>query len=167
MKILFTTRLAAGLLLITCLGMVTVAQKNKPYTVSREQVGELLHRLDEHAESYRSLVDILLEVSRLDGTPREERLDLLVADFEREVDGLEARFNKGTSTTRDVERVLQSAERLDGPLTRALSDQRLSPDPSLRERAQTEWALLKSTLKNLADFYKINWEQRGSPGKSK
>ena len=153
---------------MACLGVVTVAQQqSKPYTVSAEQVGELLHRLDEHAESYRSLVDILLEISRLDGTPREERLDQLVAEFEREVDGLEARFNKGASTTADVERVLQAAVRLEGPLTRALSDKGLSPDPSLRERAQTEWALLKSGLKNLADFYNIKWEQRDSPGKSK
>ncbi len=156
MKNLFT-RLAAGLLLCTFLGVVTVSQQSKPYTVSAEQVGDLLRRLDEHAESYRSLIDIVLEVSRLDGTPREERLDLLVAEFERDVDALEARFNEGTSTTEDVERVLQSAVRLEGPLTRALSDKSLSPDESLRERAQTEWALLKSSLKNLADFYRIKW----------
>jgi ribosomal protein L16 Arg81 hydroxylase len=158
MKTLFTTVSPAGLLLIACLAVVTVAQTSTPYKVSAEQVRELLHRLDEHAESYRSLVDILLEVSRLDGTPREERLDLLVQEFEREVDGLEARFNTGATTVADVERVLRAAGRVDAPLTRALSDQSLSPDASLRERAQTEWALLKSSLKNLADFYNIKWE---------
>ncbi len=166
MKSLFSAPLPVVLVLISWLGVVTVAQKSNSYKVSPEQVGELLHRLDEHAESYRSLVDILLEVSRLDGTPREKRLDLLVEEFEREVDALEERFNKNASTDTDVERVLRAAARVDAPLTRALSDQSLSPDASLRERARTEWALLKSSLNNLADFYEIKWEWGEPPARA-
>jgi DNA-directed RNA polymerase specialized sigma24 family protein len=84
------------LLLIGCVD-VAVAQQAPPYKVSEEEVRNLLQRLEERADGFRSLMDIVLEVSRLDGTSREDRLDLLVADFERAVDGLEERFNKGAS----------------------------------------------------------------------
>lgn len=133
------------------------AQQGRPYKVSEEQVRNLLQRLEERADAFRSVVDIVLEVSRLEGTPREDRLDLLVEEFEREVDTFEERFNKHISTKADVERLLRVAERVNAPLTRALADQSLHPDPSLRERAQSEWTLLKSSLSNLADFYNIQW----------
>lgn len=84
------------LLLIGCVD-VAVAQQAPPYKVSEEEVRNLLQRLEERADGFRSLMDIVLEVSRLDGTSREDRLDLLVAPFERAVDGLEERFNKGAS----------------------------------------------------------------------
>jgi hypothetical protein len=136
MKILFTAILSAALLLFICVSVVAVAQRSSPYKVSEEQVRELLRQLEDRADSYRSLVDIVLEVSRLDGTPREERLDLLVAEFEREVDAFKERFSKDASTATDVERVLRAAVRVDGPLMRAIADQSLHPDASLRERGR-------------------------------
>ena len=151
------------LLLLACL-IVAGAQQGRPYKVSEEQVKILLQRLEERSDGFRDIVDIVLEVSRLDGTPREDRLDLLVAELERSVDDLEKRFNKNTSTKADVQRVLRAAERIDKPLTRALTDQSLHPDASLRERAQKQWALLRSGLSNLADFYNIEWKAATAPG---
>ena len=83
---------------------------------------------------------------------------MMVEEFERGVDAFQERFNKHISTKADVERLLRVAERIDAPLRRALTDQTLHPDPSLRERALNEWALLKSSLSNLADFYNIKWK---------
>ncbi len=153
------TRLLVILLLLpTCL-IIAVAQQDRPYKVSEEQVRNLLERLEERADAFRSVVDIVLEVSRLDGTQREDRLDLLVEEFECGVDAFEKRFIKRISTKADVERLLRDAERINAPLTRALADQKLHPDASLRERALREWALLKSGLSNLADFYNVQWRQ--------
>jgi hypothetical protein len=155
----YTTLLMLLLLLLMASCLVIVpAQQNRPYKVSEEQVRDLLQRLEERADGFRSIVDIVLEVSRLDGTRREDRLDVLVEEFERAVDTLEERFNKHVSTTADVERVLRAAESVDIPVTRALAEESLHPDPSLRERAKTEWALVKSSLANLADFYNIQWK---------
>ena len=150
------------MLLVACVVVTARAQQGRPYKVSEEQVRTLLHRLEERADAFRSIVDIVLEVSRLDGTQREDRLDRLVEDFERASDDLQQRFDKHAATTADVERVLRAAERVDSPLTRALADQTLHPDPSLRERAHIEWELIKSSLNNLADFYNIVSD--GEPG---
>lgn len=150
------------LLLLAAWPIMAVAQQPRPYKVSEEQVRNLLTSLEERSDGFRSIVDVVLEVSRLDGTPREERLDLLAEEFERAVDALEESFDKDASTAADVERVLRAAERVNIPLTRALADQTLHPDASLRERAQNEWVLLKSTLKNLADFYNIQWKWAGT-----
>lgn len=158
MKKLFNNIQRALLLILVLACVIAAAQQGRPYKVSEEQVRDLLQRLEERADGFRSVVDIVLEVSRLDGTPREDRLDLLVEEFERAVDALEEGFNKGASTKAGVERVLRSAERIDAPLTRGLADKSLHPDPSLRERAQTQWSLLKSSLSNLADFYNIQWK---------
>jgi len=146
-------------LLLACVVVTTKAQEGRPYRVSEEQVRNLLQRLEERADAFRSIVDFVFEVSRLDGTKRENRLDLLVEEFERASDALEQRFDKHAATTADVERVLHAAERINTPLTRALADQTLHPDPSLRERAQTEWELIKASLNNLADFYNIEWKR--------
>lgn len=155
------------LLLLAVCFVIAAAQQGRPYKVSEEQVKNLLQRLEERADGFRSIVDIVLEVSRLDGTSREDRLDLLVEEFERAVDTLEERFSKRASTTADVERVLRAAERINTPLTRALADPNLHPDPSLRERAQTEWELLNASLNNLADFYNIQWKSAGTFGNGK
>lgn len=154
------------LLLLLLAGLVIAAgQQDRPYKVSEEQVRNHLQRLEERADAFRSVVDIVFEVSRLDGTPREERLDLLAEEFERAVDALEERFNKRASTRADVERVLRTAERVNGPLIRALADRSLHPDASLRERAQNEWTLIKSSLSNLADFYNIEWKWASGPSR--
>lgn len=161
-KIFNGTHTALLLLLLAVCLVAAAAQQGRPYKVSEEQVKNLLQRLEERADGFRSLVDIVLEVSRLDGTSREDRLDLLVEEFERAVDTLQERFNKQASTTADVERVLRAAERVNTPLTRTLADPNLHPDPSLRERAQTEWELLNASLNNLADFYNIQWKWAGT-----
>ncbi|HKY28390.1 MAG TPA: hypothetical protein VJM12_10675 [Pyrinomonadaceae bacterium] len=150
------------LVLSVCLA-VAGAQQSRPYKVSEEQVADLLQRLEERADGFRSVVGIVLEVSRLDDTPREDRLDVMVEELERAVDALEERFDKRVSTTADAEHVLRAAQRVNIPLTRALADQSLHPDPSLRERTQTQWALLKSSLSNLADFYNIRWQWAATP----
>ena len=75
--------------------------------------------------SFHSVVDIALEVSRLDRTPRDDRFDVLVEEFERAVDALEERFDKRISTMADAERVLRAAQLVNAPLTRALADQSL------------------------------------------
>lgn len=166
MKNIFKSTHATSLLLLLLLAwpVIAAAQRDRPYKVSEEQVRDLLQRLEERADGFRSIVDIVLEVSRLDGTPREERLDLLAQEFERAVDALQERFDKRASTRSDVQRVLRTADRVNAPLIRALADQTLHPDASLRETAQSEWALVKSSLTNLADFYNIEWKWAGVPG---
>jgi len=70
-KIFNGTHMAPVLLLLLLACVVdSVAQQNRPYKVSEEQVRDLLQRLEERADAFRSIVDIVLEVSRLDGTPR-------------------------------------------------------------------------------------------------
>ena len=68
MKRIFNgTHTALLILLLLVVPVTAVAQRDRPYTVSEEQVRSLLQRLEKRADAFRSVVDIVLEVVGLTG----------------------------------------------------------------------------------------------------
>src|SRR5262245_664897 len=121
----------------------------------RQQVGQLLARLEPRALRFQNMVQRAIDQSRLDDTQREDRINQLMSDFRLSLTQLRARYNRRQETDADVQRVLERASQIDSVMTRR---QALAI-------AQSDWQLIRSDLDRLAGVYNIawNWENVGGP----
>jgi hypothetical protein len=135
-------------LTITLSTAYTVQAQLRPYRVNDRQVQVLISRIETGADTFRRQVDRNLDRSTMNGTRTEDNLTSYLTDFENATDSLRRRFDARTSTTADVQEVLNRASMIEN----FVRDNRLSTN------AQRQWTLVKTDLDTLATYYSIRWD---------
>jgi O-methyltransferase involved in polyketide biosynthesis len=118
-----------------------------PYRVTDREVEQILHRIEQQSDKFRSAVDEALDKSRLNGTQREDEINAFVKDFYSQTKTLHDHFDDHKSTSADVQSVLERASRIDAFMRRH----------RLRRNAEKEWSNLKTNLDELARVYNVTW----------
>lgn len=124
------------------------AQAQRPYRANDRQVQVLINRIETGTDTFRRQVDRSLDRSAMDGTRTEDTLTSFVTDFENATDSLRRRFDSRTSTTADVQEVLNRASMIEN----YVRDNRLS------NAAQRQWNLVRTDLDTLATYYGVRWD---------
>jgi hypothetical protein len=135
-------------LTITLSTAYTAQAQLRPYRVNDRQVQVLINRIETGTDTFRRQVDRNLDRSTMNGTRTEDTLTSYVTDFENATDSLRRRFDARTSTTADVQEVLNRASMIEN----FVRDNRLSTN------AQRQWTLVKTDLDTLATYYSVRWD---------
>ncbi|MDQ3798767.1 MAG: hypothetical protein M3384_04900 [Acidobacteriota bacterium] len=126
----------------------TAEAQTRAYRVSDRQVQVLINRIETGTDTFRRQVDRNLDRSAINGTRTEDNLASFVTDFENATDSLRRRFESRTSTTADVQEVLNRASVIEN----FVRDSRLSA------AAQRQWNLVRTDLDTLATYYGVRWD---------
>lgn len=118
-----------------------------PYRITDREVEQILHRIEQQADKFRSALDAALDKSRLNGTRSEDEINAFVKDFYSHTKTLHEHFDNHKSTSADVQSVLDRASRIDEFIRRN----------RLKKNAQKEWSKLKANLDELARVYNVSW----------
>jgi hypothetical protein len=122
-----------------------------PYRVSDREVEEILRRMEQQSDRFRSALDSSLDRSWLNGTSEEDDINRFVKDFYEATKNLRDRFDDHKSTSADVQNVLDRAASIDSFMRR----NRMRDDKAARE-----WDQLRANLDELAQVYNVNWQWR-------
>jgi hypothetical protein len=135
-------------LAITFSTAYNVQAQQRAYRASDRQVQVLINRIETGTDTFRRQVDRNLDRSTMNGTRTEDVLTSYVTDFENATDSLRRRFDSRTSTTADVQEVLNRASMIEN----FVRDNRLSA------AAQRQWNLVRTDLDALATYYGVRWD---------
>ena len=122
-----------------------------PYRVTDREVDQILKRIENQSDKFRSSLDSALDKSRLNGTRQEDNINAYVKDFYAETKRLRDHFEGHKSTAGDVQSVLDRAATIDEFMNR----NRLK-----KRNAQSEWSRLRGNLDELANVYGVTWRWR-------
>jgi hyperosmotically inducible protein len=120
------------------------AVRRSPLT--KASTKQVIQRLEDAADQFRTSFDAGVDRSRLDGSSYEDFMNKVVAEFERSVDKLEEQ--SGDLNAADVRVALNNAAAIDDFLRR----QRLDA------RTQRDWARVKANLDDLAFLNSVAWD---------
>lgn len=134
-------------------GMTMPGTTQTAYRLNDAQMRALIARIETRSDTFSRSFERALDLSRYNNTSREDELNKWVTDFEYATDQLRDRFNNRTSTTTDVDMVLQRAALLD----RFMRDERLS------YQAERDWNNLRGELNRLAAAYSVAWNWNNVP----
>lgn len=141
----------ALVLALAGLSMTAQAQR-RPYRITDRQVEQLITRIENRTNTFRSTLDATLDRSRIDGTREEDDINRLVGDFENATNQLRDRFNSRRSAAADVQNVLDQASLIDSFMRRN----------RVGVRAERDWASLRVDLNELARVYGVSWRRDNS-----
>lgn len=110
---------------------------------------QVIQRLEETTDQFRSSFDTGLDRSRIDGSSYEDFMNSVMAQFERSVDKLEhdANDSKELNPT-DIKLVLNNAAAIDDFLRTY----------TLPNRTRRDWARVKANLGDLAFLNRVAWD---------
>jgi hypothetical protein len=115
--------------------------------LSDRQVGQLLTRTKEDADTFRQSLEKALDRSRIDDSRDEDDINQLVRDFAETTDHLEDRFDRRQVVTDDIEDVLG----------RGVSIDRFMQRHQLADPAENAWLAVRRDLDELARAYNVVW----------
>jgi hypothetical protein len=126
-----------------------VPQTIQNSALNRSWTRQVIHRLEETTDQFRSSFDAGLDRSRIDGSAREDFMNSVMAQFERSVGKLEedAESSRDLSPT-DITLALTNAAEIDNFLRRH----------TLSERTRRDWARVKANLDDLAFINRVAWD---------
>jgi hyperosmotically inducible protein len=110
---------------------------------------QVIQRLEETTDQFRSSFDAGLDRSRIDGSSYEDFMNSVMAQFERSVDKLEddANSSKQLDST-DITLALTNAAAIEDFLRRY----------TLPDRTRRDWARVKANLDDLAFINRVAWD---------
>ena len=99
-------------------GLATVAQAQQGQwprndRTDNRQVGQVVARIDQRAVRFQNNVERAITQSRMDNTRREGKINEFVTDFRQAIAQLRTNLTRRQATDADVQRVLDSAGRID------------------------------------------------------
>ena len=118
-----------------------------PYRLSDKEVEQIIHRIENESDKFRSSLDSALDKSRFNGSRREDDINAFVKEFYSETKRLHDHFDAHKSTGADVQSVLDRAARIDDFMRRY----------RLTSKAQNDWSTLRTNLEELARVYNVTW----------
>lgn len=148
---------ATAFAIAVLLSGVTAMAQQRVYRGTYQSVRNLINRIDNQSNIFRTSLDAALDQSRLEGTNAEDNINLFVRDFDASVDRLRERFNSRQSTASDAQEVLTRASLIDRFLSRRQLD----------ARVHQNWATLRSQLDQLASAYNVSWPARQGRGQGR
>ena len=125
-----------------------VPNTTRDASVNASWTREVLERLEDTADQFRSSFDAGLDRSRLDGSAYEDFMNNVVAQFERSIDRLkeDADKSKMLSAT-EIRLALSNAAEIDNFLKQR----------PLTLRTRRDWARVKANLDDLAFLNQVAW----------
>ena len=112
---------------------------------------QIIQRLEETTDQFRSSFDAGLDRSHIDGSSYEDFMNTLVAQFERAVDKLEDDANSSRQLdSTEITLALTNAGTIDDFLRRY----------TLPDRTRRDWARVKANLDDLAFINRVAWDWR-------
>ncbi|MDQ3180622.1 MAG: hypothetical protein M3Q33_08885, partial [Acidobacteriota bacterium] len=128
---------------------ISVDAQTRPYRVSDRQVQNLLNRIENKTNAFKSALD----QSRLNNTNREDNINEFVANFENSTDILRQNFQDRRSVSNDVQEVLNRAALIDRFMNRH----------RLNAATQRSWSNLRTDLSTLAGYYSVSFDLNTQP----
>ena len=122
-----------------------------PYRVTDREVDNVLRRIEQQSDRFRSALDSSLDKSRFNGSREEDDINRFVKEFYEQTKTLRDHFKDHKSTSADVESVLERAARIDDFMRR---------NPLRKNNAMREWQQLRGNLDELAQIYSVSWQWR-------
>jgi osmotically-inducible protein OsmY len=116
---------------------------------------QVIHRLEQTTDQFRSSFDAALDRSRLDGSSYEDFMNNVVAQFERSIDRLKEDADKSKQLNpTDIRLALNNASAIDEFVRRQ----------TLPLRTRRDWARVKANLDDLAFVNQVawNWTRRSN-----
>jgi hypothetical protein len=118
-------------------------------TLNKAWTRQIIQRLEETTDQFRSSFDSGLDRSRIDGSAYEDFMNSVMAQFERSVDKLEEDANSSRQLNpTDIRLALNNAAAIDDFLRRY----------TLPERSRRDWARVKANLDDLAFVNRVAWD---------
>ena len=139
------------------LSAFTTMAQTRAYRGTYQSVRNLINRIENQSDVFRTSLDAALDQSRLEGTNAEDNINLFVRDFDSAVGRLRDRFNSRQSTASDAQEVLTRAAFIDRFLNRRQLD----------ARVHQNWATLRLQLNQLASVYNVTWPTRQGRGQGR
>ena len=140
---MFAITFAIGVLLS---GLTTMAQRTT-YRRTNQSVRQLITRIENNTNIFRSSLDAALDQSSLDGTNAEDNINMFVQDFESSLTRLRQRVESRQATAADAQDVLDRAALIDRFVTRR----------RLASNVQRDWTNVRLQLNQLAQIYNVTW----------
>lgn len=131
-------------LVIPSAALATQRQQRRWY---RGNVDQILRRLEEDTDRFKSSLDSALDRSRLDGSNREDNINAFVGEFEDATDRLKDRYEDQGYAPGQMREVLTRAARIDQFMRRR----------RLGGRAESDWQRVRRDLNQLSKSYSVNW----------
>lgn len=127
------------------------ATQQRPTRSSDQQVKDLLTRIEERTDTFRTSFERALDRHPIHGSREEEHVNQSVKDFEQALDDLGDRIDDQSSGTADVEEVFNRAAEVD----------RFMMSHQLDASAERDWMDLRRDLDVLASIYGTtgNWTE--------
>ena len=122
-----------------------------PYRATDREVEQLLRRIEQHSDKFKSALDSALDKSRFDGTRQEDDINRFVNEFYEQTKNLHDRFKDHKSTTADVQSVLDRAASIDSFMRR---------NAVRKNNVDNEWYAVRGALDELARVYNVSWQWR-------
>ena len=152
----------AAAILALCLPILAVAQGGYGYPdYGRNRNGnygryderylrDSIHRLDRLAKDFERDLDRSLDRSRVDGTRREDQINMRADNFQRAVGRLKSAFGNGRDLNRsrdEAQRVLQEARQFD----------RIGQGRAMDNRVTSEWYQIQQELRVISNAYGLGY----------
>jgi len=128
------------------LSMTAEAQR-RTYNTTDQQTRQLIRRIENRTNIFRSSLNSALDRSRIDGTRREDNINTFVSDFQSATNQLRDNLNSRRDVSADVQSVLDRAALIDSFMRRN----------RLGAQAERDWASLRTDLNELARTHSISW----------
>ncbi|HKR01915.1 MAG TPA: hypothetical protein VJT09_14640 [Pyrinomonadaceae bacterium] len=133
-------------LALAAVGVTTQAQV-RTNRATTQQVRQLIRRIENRTDVFRTSLENSLDRSRINGTNAEDDINRFVSDFESSTNALRDRFNARQDVSTEVQNVLDRAAVID----RFMRRNRVGGN------AEGNWATLRVDLNELARLYNISW----------
>ena len=131
-----------------------VPQTIQSSALNKAWTRQVIHRLEETTDQFRSSFDSGLDRSRIDGSAYEDFMNNVMAQFERSVDKLEDDANSSKQLNpANIKLALNDAATIDNFLRRY----------TLPERTRRDWARVKANLDDLAFVNQVAWDWSMKP----
>lgn len=147
-----TFRHIIPVVMLVVLGALGVeAQTQRTYQGTFQSVRQVIIRIENRTNRFRTDLNSGLNTSTLNNTRAEDNITSFVSQFDVAVRALHERFDRRQSSAVDVQEVLNSAAQIDRFLRRRQLD----------ARTQNSWTLLRTDLNQLARAYRVSWPTAG------
>ena len=111
--------MAVAIATVSTVAVVPQAQAQSNFrNNNRPRVDNLINRLDENSDDFRSALDDALDDRPANGTDREDRINEIARDFTNAIDRLEDNFDRNRSYSSDATQVLELGRQLDRVMQR-------------------------------------------------
>jgi hypothetical protein len=142
---------AALLALATCLTLSGFAQRRGQYrdaAYTRENVNDLIHRVEDRSDAFVKLFDNALDRSSMDGSRKEDRLNDKAKELEKQLDKVRKEFDRAEGY-QEVREHVAKALSVSEEINKVFRNRRLDM------QTERQWGLLRYELNRLGRVYNL------------